>query len=174
MPELSQIFGLSVHPLEMVVRGTAVYWFLFLLLRFVLRRDVSSIGIADVLLLVLLADAAQNAMAGEYKTVTDGCILVSTIAGWNYLIDWLGFHSPAFRRFVEPAPVLLVRDGQLQRRNMRRELVTLEELKSQMRDQGIEKLEEIRLAHMESDGEISFIQRKPDEGAPKKKRRKAI
>lgn len=172
MPELSSIFGLSVHPLEMVIRGTAVYWFLFLLLRFVLRRDVSSIGIADVLLLVLLADAAQNAMAGEYKTVTDGCILVATIAGWNYLMDWLGYYIPAFRRFLQPPPVLIVRDGKLQRRNMRRELITMEELRSSMRDNGIEDLDQIKLAHMESDGEMSFIQRKAGEAAPKKRKKR--
>lgn len=83
MPDWGALFSIGVQPLELVVRGTAMYWFLFLLFRFVLRRDVGSIGIADVLLLVLIADAAQNAMAGSYESITEGCLLVATIVGWN-------------------------------------------------------------------------------------------
>ena len=63
MLEIAPLFELTVHPAELVLRGTLMYWFLFLLLRFVLRRDIGSIGIADVLLLVVIADAAQNAMS---------------------------------------------------------------------------------------------------------------
>src|SRR5690349_11916057 len=104
---MSELFRLSVDPWELVVRGTAVYWFLFLLFRFVLRRDVGSIAIADVLLLVLIADASQNAMAGGYDSITDGCILVMTIAGWNYALDWVTFHVPFVRRIIEPKPLVL-------------------------------------------------------------------
>jgi uncharacterized membrane protein YcaP (DUF421 family) len=64
------LFTFSVAPLELVIRGSAVYWFLFLVFRLVLRRDVGAIGIADVLLLVLVADAAQNAMAGDYRSIS--------------------------------------------------------------------------------------------------------
>ena len=77
------LFAFSVPPLELIVRGSAIYWFLFLLFRLVLRRDIGAIGVADVLLLVLVADAAQNAMAGEYRSISDGILLVSTIIGWQ-------------------------------------------------------------------------------------------
>jgi hypothetical protein len=80
MDELLALFRLGMSPLELFVRGTAVYWFLFLLFRFVLRRDAGAIGIADILLLVLIADASQNAMAGGYETVADGFLLVATAA----------------------------------------------------------------------------------------------
>ena len=75
----SDLFAFHVSPIELVVRGTLIYWFLFLIFRFVMRRDIGGVGIADVLLLVIIADAAQNAMAGEYRTITEGCILISTI-----------------------------------------------------------------------------------------------
>ena len=67
-----ELFGLSMPALELVIRGSVIYWFLFLMFRFVLRRDIGSIGITDVLFVVIIADAAQNAMAGEYKSITDG------------------------------------------------------------------------------------------------------
>jgi uncharacterized membrane protein YcaP (DUF421 family) len=139
------------------MRGTAMYWFLFLLFRFVLRRDVGSIAIADVLLLVLIADASQNAMAGAYESITDGCILVATIAGWNYGLDWASYHSPRVRKLVEPAPLLLVRRGRMLRRNMRDELITVDELWGKLREQGVRELSEVRAAYIESDGEISVL-----------------
>ena len=95
-----ELFGLSMPALELVIRGSATYWFLFLLFRFVLRRDIGSIGITDVLFVVIIADAAQNAMAGEYKSITDGFILIATIAAWNVLLDWLNFKFLTLRSVI--------------------------------------------------------------------------
>lgn len=159
MPDWGALFSIGVQPLELVVRGTAMYWFLFLLFRFVLRRDVGSIGIADVLLLVLIADAAQNAMAGSYESITEGCLLVATIVGWNWLMDFATWRFASLRRLLEPRPLPLVRDGQLLRRNMRREFITVEELMSQLRQHGLDSLEQVKTAIMENDGQISVIRR---------------
>ena len=69
-------FKIAVSPAELIIRGTLVYLFLFLVFRFVLRRDAGAVGIADLLILVLVADASQNAMSGGYTTVAEGAILV--------------------------------------------------------------------------------------------------
>ena len=166
MAEVGSLFGLTVHPIELVVRGTAMYWFLFVLLRFVLRRDMGAIGVADILLLVLLADASQNAMAGGYESVADGMILVATIAGWNWLLDSLAYRFPAVRRVLEANPVPLVRGGRLMRRNLRREMITVEELMAKLREHGIERLDQVKSAIMESDGEISVIKHAQEPEAP--------
>ncbi len=158
---MAELFRIGVDPLELVVRGTLMYWFLFLLFRFVLRRDVGSIGIADVLLLVLIADASQNAMAGGYGTVAEGFILVGTIAGWNYALDWVGYHSPRVRRLIEPPPLLLVSQGRFNRRAMRREMVTNDELMAKLREHGYERLDQVKAVRMESDGEITVIGKEP-------------
>ena len=160
MPDWGALFELTVDPAELVVRGTVMYWFLFMLLRFVLRRDIGSIGVADVLLLVVIADAAQNAMSGGYESVTDGVILVATIAGWNWLLDMAAYRFPAIRRVLEAQPLPLVRNGKLLHRNLRREFITKDELMAKLREQGIDKLEDVKAATMESDGEISAIKRK--------------
>ena len=167
MPDLGPLFELSVHPLELVLRGTVMYWLLFLLFRFVLRRDVGAIGIADMLLLVLLADAAQNAMSGGYESVTDGVILVATIAGWNWLLDMAAFRIPALRRLMEPKALPLVQNGKLLRRHLRREMISVEELMAVLRQHGIEKLEQVKSAIMEGDGEISVIRDEGRAEAPK-------
>jgi uncharacterized membrane protein YcaP (DUF421 family) len=152
-----EIFAVTVPPLELIVRGTAIYWLLFLLFRFLLRRDVGALGVADVLLLVLLADAAQNAMAGEYRSITDGAVLVSTIVAWNMALDRLAFHSAAARRILEPPQLLLVRNGRILHRNLRREFLTVDELEAQLRENGIEDISEVRAAYLESDGAVSVI-----------------
>lgn len=157
LPDLAALFAFTVNPLEIVLRGTVMYWFLFLLFRFVLRRDGGSIGIADVLLLVLIADASQNAMSGAYQSIAEGCLLVATIAGWNYGLDWASYHFSYVRKFAEPAPLLLVAHGRLLRKNMRRELITEEELWAKLREHGVSSLSEVASAFMESSGEISVL-----------------
>ena len=76
----SNFLGFSMPPLEILVRGTIMYWCLFLLLRFLLRRDTGSAGISGILFVVLLGDAAQNAMIGNGHTVVDGGLLIATLA----------------------------------------------------------------------------------------------
>ena len=153
------MFGLTMSPLELLIRGTAMYGFLFLLFRVVIRRRVGSVGMADMLVLVIIADASQNAMAGEYKTVTEGAILVSTIIFWNVFIDWLSYRVPALRPWLEPPPLLLIRDGRILHRNLRHELVTEDELLSKLREQGVEQVSEVRKAYIESNGEVSVLKR---------------
>ena len=153
------VFGLSVPPLELIVRGSAMYLLLFLLFRVVVRRRVGAVGMADILVLVIVADAAQNAMAGEYKSVTDGAILVGTILAWDMLIDWANWRFPALRGWLEAPPLLLVRNGRVIHRNLRHEFVTEDELESKLRQQGVKDVSEVAEARMESDGEVSVIKK---------------
>lgn len=161
MTDWSDLVRFGLNPLELVLRGTAVYWGLFLLFRFLLRRDTGSLGIADILLLVLIADASQNAMAGGYESVTDGAVLVLTLAGWSWLMDWASFRFKAVRRLVEPPPLVLVRRGRLVHRNLRAEHISVPELLAVLREHGIDKLAEVKMARMESDGTISVIRQTP-------------
>jgi uncharacterized membrane protein YcaP (DUF421 family) len=151
------LFGLTVSPLETFIRGSVVFWFIFLIFRLVLRREVGAIGVADVLVVVLIADASQNAMAGDYRSITDGLFLISTIVFWNFLIDWLAFRWRWLARVLEPPPLLLIEHGQMNRPNMRREFLTPDELRSKLREQGVEDLTQVKRALMESNGEISVI-----------------
>jgi uncharacterized membrane protein YcaP (DUF421 family) len=149
----------SVPVIELVVRGSLVYLVLFALLRLVLKRVAGTFSLGDLLMIVLLADAAQNAMSAGYTSVTDGIILVATIIFWSYALDWLGHRSPRFEKLLHPPPLPLVRDGQMLARNMRRELITVDELMSHLREQGVEDVREVQSAFMEGDGRISVVRR---------------
>ena len=152
-----ELFQIHVPVTELMLRGTLVYWLLFLIFRFVLRRDVGAVGIADILLLVIVADAAQNAMSGGYDTFSEGSVLVLTIVGWNWLLDFLSFRFAIVRRFASPSRLTLILRGVPQRRNLRREFITMEELNEKLREQGIEKLTDVKAAYLEGDGQISVI-----------------
>lgn len=150
------IFVPSSNLMELFVRGTLVYLLLFAILR-VFRREAGGLSIADMLLVVLIADASQNAMGSEYKSVTEGAVLVATIAAWDYLFDWLAYRYDWFRRVVRAAPLPLIKDGHLQRKNLRQEWITVEELTAQLRQQGVENIARVKRCYLEGDGRFSVI-----------------
>lgn len=151
------MFGTSGSGIaELVLRGSITYLAIFALLR-VLRRESGSFSISDLIVVVVVADAAQNAMAGQYQSVTDGIILVATIVAWSYGLDVAAYRFPLLRRLLEPSPIVLVRDGVLLKQNLRNNLLTREELDSQLRANGIDSLDRVKRATLETDGEISVI-----------------
>lgn len=89
---------------------------------------------------------------------------VIAIAGWNWILDLLAYRFRAVRRLLEAKPLELVREGKLMRRNLRREHITPEEIMAKLREHGIDKLEAVKVATMESDGEITVIQNKGQTG----------
>ncbi len=154
-----ELFGLTVPPLEMVVRGTAMYFFLFLLFRVVIKRRVGSIGMADILVLVIVADAAQNGMAAQYNSLTNGIVLVATIIGMSTLLDWVGQRIPAVEEFIHPAPRQLIDDGRFVKARLSHELMTEDEMMSQLRLQGVEHVEDVKASYLEGTGEVSVIKK---------------
>jgi uncharacterized membrane protein YcaP (DUF421 family) len=154
--------------LENVVRASATFWLLFLLLRFLPNRKTGGIGQTDLLVLLLLANAVQLAMIREGTAISDGAILVVVIMGWSILVDVIGDRFPSLRSLLRSAPVEVVRDGKVLTRNLRSEFMTEDELDAQLRLQGIDAVDDIARAFVEHDGRISVI-RKRDE-APRKRR----
>jgi uncharacterized membrane protein YcaP (DUF421 family) len=134
-----------------------MYLSLFVMLRVILKREAASLGMADLLLVALISNAAQNALVGQSLSIPNALIVIVTIIFWNYLLDWLVYRFPSLRRFILPKPLLLVKDGSMQLRNMRKELISREELISHMREQGIDTITRVREAWMEGDGHISIL-----------------
>lgn len=163
----SRLFVPGTPLLETFLRGTCVYLGLFVLMRLIFRRESGAPRISMLLLLVLLADAIQNAMADDYTSVTDGLILVSTIMGWDYALDWTASRVPALAELIHPRPLLLVRRGRMLQANMRRELVSEQELWTGLRQQGVRDLDEVEAAYMEGDGKLSVFRR--EQGARRRR-----
>ena len=155
-----QLFGFSVPPLELIVRGSVMFLFLWVLFRVVIKRRVGAIGMADLLVLVIIADAAQNGMAGTYTSVSDAGVVVSTIVLWNHLFDWLAFRFDWMQRLLEPAPLLVVDGGRILWRHMRMELLSRQELDAMLREHDVRDIADVEKAYVEPDGHISVVKRR--------------
>jgi uncharacterized membrane protein YcaP (DUF421 family) len=131
MPSIQwdKVFIFTTSPIELFIRGSIIYLFILVLMR-VLRREPGTVGIADLLMVVLIADASQNAMADEYHSVLDGLILILTIVFWNFFIDWLALRSKVIERLTYPPPITLFERTKMNRANMRKQFVTHEQLLS--------------------------------------------
>ncbi len=154
-----ELFVPSASLAELVVRGSVVYLGLFFLLR-VLRREAGSVGVTDLLFIVLIGTAVNNALVSDQKSVTEGFILVLTLAFWNYLFNWLSHTFPAIEKLLRPRPLRLITEGKMIRSNMRKEMLTEGELMSLLRKKGIEHIEDVKQCHLEPDGELSLIDHK--------------
>jgi uncharacterized membrane protein YcaP (DUF421 family) len=143
--------------LETFLRGSFIYLTLFTLLRLVLKREAGALGITDLLFVVLLASAVENSLAGDSNSITDGILLVGTLIFWNHTLNWLGFRFKPVQRFVHPPPLALIKDGQIIQKNLRRELITEDELFSLLRKQGVDEPSQVKEAFMEADGTVSVV-----------------
>lgn len=149
----------DVSLLETVVRGVLMYLAIFVLLRVILRGRTSAVTVSDLLVLVLIADAAQDAMASQYTSITNGIVLVATIVLTSFSVDWLAYRSETIRRFVHPDRQPLISNGRLMRKVLQQELMTEDELMTQLRLNGVESVEEVKAAYLEGNGEVSVIKR---------------
>ncbi|HEX2864287.1 MAG TPA: YetF domain-containing protein, partial [Deinococcales bacterium] len=132
-----KVFAPDTPPLEIIARGSAMYLAIFFILRVVMKRQSGTVGVSDLLVIVMIADAAQNGMASDYKSVADGVLLVATIVAWSYVLDYLAYKSPFIERLLQSQPLPLVQDGRMSKQNMRRELITVGELQALLRERGV-------------------------------------
>ena len=151
----------DVSLLETIVRGIVTYFSIFILLRAILRGRTSAVAMSDLLVLVLIADAAQNAMAAEYHSITNGVVLVATIAFCSLATDWVAYRVEAVRRFVHPDRKPLISNGRVMRKVLAEELMTEDELLTQLRLNGVEEIAEVKAAYLEGNGEVSVIKIAP-------------
>ena len=154
-----EIFVPTTNLFEMIVRGTIMYLILFLALRFFLKRNAGQVGIADILVIVLISEVSQNALVGDAKSVTEAVVLVATVLFWSYALNWLSYRFAPLRFLTGGAPLPLIENGRIVRQNLRREMVTTDELMAQLREQGVDDVADVKSAHLEGDGHFSVVRR---------------
>ena len=153
------IWGLNQSILETVLRGTFIFWFLYIVFRLILRRNPGSVSISDVLFVVIISEAIQNPMAGQISSLLEAVILVGTLVFWNTLLDWLCYRYPTAERILQPPPLPLIRQGRILYRNLRREFISIEELNSKLREGGVENIADVKVAYMEPNGSVTVVKK---------------
>ena len=143
--------------MDLVIRATVVFFFIFLITRIAGRRELSSLEPFDVILLVVLGDLVQQGITQSDESVTGTLIVISTITLLSVGVSWLSFRSRRVRLVTEGQPIVLVQDGQIIEDNMRRERLTRGDIEEEARKQQIASLTDVRWAILEKAGSISFI-----------------
>ena len=163
---MSDMFDLAMPWWQFVLRAAAVYAALLVLIRLSGKRTMGQFTPFDVLLIVLLGNAVQNALLGKDTSLAGGLLLAVTLISFNWCVAFVTSRSQRAERLVEGVPVVLARDGQLFRSVLRRELVSEDDFNEALRQNGEMTLTNVRIALLETNGSISVVPRDSDAGLP--------
>jgi uncharacterized membrane protein YcaP (DUF421 family) len=148
--------------MDIVLRTILVFGVLLVLMRVIGRRELSSLQPFDLILLIILGDAVQQGLTQDDYSLTGAFLVIFTFAVLQVFVSWLGYKFPKARPVLEGEPIVIVQDGKLIERNLKRERLTEEEIAEEARSNGIAQLAQVRWAVLETNGKISFITKSPD------------
>lgn len=143
--------------MDLVLRAVFVYVLILVVTRAVGRRELGKLGPADLILLVVIGDMVQQGVTQSDNSLTGTTIVIATLAVLTVAGGWLSFRFRRLRPLLEGDPIVLIADGQIQERALRRQRISDTELASEARQSSIGSLDEVRYAILESSGHISFI-----------------
>ena len=143
--------------MDIALRAIFLYAFLILVMRVTGRRELSSLGPVDLVLLIVVGDAIQQGLTQDDYSVTGAVIAVSTLATMQVLTSYLAYRSRRARRVLEGNPIVVIQDGAFITKNLRRERMTADEVCESMRLKQIASVEQVEWGILESNGEMSFI-----------------
>ena len=153
------MFEMSMPWWEFVLRAVIVYVVLLGMIRLSGKRTMGQFTAFDMLLIVLLGNAVQNALLGSDTSMSGGLLLAATLIVLNWLVGFITARSRTAERVLEGAPVVLARNGHLYRDVLRRELVSRDDFAKSMREQGCSDVDRIHLALLETNGHITILLR---------------
>ena len=157
---MSDLFALAMPWWEFILRAVIVYVVVLVMVRLAGKRTLGQFTPFDMLLLVLLGNAVQNALLGQDTSLGGGLLLALTLIVLNYFVGWITTRSPAVERMIEGEPVVLARHGHVLQKVLQRELVSKADFAKAMRDAGCDDVEEVDLALLETNGHITIILKK--------------
>ena len=143
--------------MDIVLRAAAAYIFITFILRITGRRELSSLGPSDLVLLVVMGDLVQNGVTQADDSVTGIFLAISTFTLLALATSYVTFKSRRARIVIEGAPLILVQDGKPIEQNLRTERLDVEDVQEQARGQGIETLDDVKWCVLETSGSMSFI-----------------
>jgi uncharacterized membrane protein YcaP (DUF421 family) len=147
---------------EVVLRTAIVYLFVVTALRLSGKREVGQMSVLELVVILVISDAVQNSMVGDNTSLWGGLVAVTTLLALDFSLKALTRRSRKLREAVEGEPRLLVRDGRLLQKAIREEGLEVEEVRAAVRSHGLARIEDVRLAVLETDGSISVIPQDSD------------
>lgn len=142
---------------DIVLRTAIVYLFVVAAIRISGKREVGQMSVLELVVILVISDAVQNSMIGENTTLWGGLVAVVTLLSLDIVIKWMTGRSRRLRNVIEGEPRLLVRDGHLLKKALHEEKIDADEVRAAIRAHGLTRVEDVRLAVLETDGSISVI-----------------
>lgn len=157
---MSDLFELAMPWWGFVLRATAVYVVILVLVRLSGKRTIGQFTPFDMIVVVLLGSAVQNSLLGEDVSLLGGLILAATLIALNWLVGFVTARNKRIDRLIEGVPVLLARNGEVYRQVLRRQMITEGDLQEAMREADCRSEDEIEAAYLETNGRISVVKHK--------------
>jgi uncharacterized membrane protein YcaP (DUF421 family) len=145
--------------MDLVLRAAVIFCFVLVLTRVIGKRELSSLQPFDLILLIVLGDALQQGLTQDDYSLTGAVLVVGTIAVLQVAVSWISYRFPRTRAVLEGEPLIIVQDGEVIDRNLKRERLTVEEIAEEARKQQIAHLSDVKYAILETSGTISFIKK---------------
>lgn len=143
--------------LDVALRSLAVYFFMFAAIRIFGKNQLSQLNAGDIVLLLLISNAVQNAMVGSNVSLQGGLVAAIVLFTINFIVKKIIFKNPKIESFIESSPVTLIKNGVIDNVKLKSEEIGFDELEEAIREHGVEKIEDVKLAILEVDGNISVI-----------------
>lgn len=166
---MSDLFAMSMPWWELMLRAVVVYFVLLALIRLSGKRTIGQYTPFDLLLVVLLGNAVQNALLGQDQSLSGGLLLAATLITLNWLIGWIGARNTRLDRMLTGEPVVLAHDGKVYQAALRRQNISASEFEEAMREAECESYADIHLALLETNGRISIIKRSDHDHLPERR-----
>lgn len=151
------MFTMATDALEIAARTALVYVGVLMGLRLAGKRELGQMTVFDLVVVLLIANAVQNAMTGPDFSVQGGLLAAIVLLVLNRAVTFLRMHNESWGRFLEGMPTVLVQDGEFLEPRLKKEGLERSEIEMAMREHGIESVKEVRLAVLETDGSISIV-----------------
>lgn len=146
--------------MESVIRGVAIYVFLWLIFRISGKRTLAETSPFELVLLLIISEVTNQAMVDSDHSITNAFLLIMTLTGMSVLLSFIKHYSSTASRWLDGLPLPLIKDGKLLRQNLDKARVDEEEILMSARyTQGVERMEDIKEATVENDGKISIVPR---------------
>lgn len=165
MGEMLRITGI----LEIVIRTSAVYFFILFGLRVAGKREMGQMTVFDLVVILVIANAVQNAMVGSDASLTGGLVAAATLLAINFFISKLRYHYPLIAYWIGGMPTVIIQDGHFIPQALKKEALSEDEVMMAIREHGFDEVGQVHLAVLETDGSISVV---PMAGKPSRHRRR--
>ena len=142
---------------QIVLSSVAVYLFIIAAIRLFGKKELAQLSVVDLVFILLISNAVQNAMVGRDTSLTGGLTAAAALFAVNFLLKYILYRFPGFGRAVQGEPILLIHRGKINKENIKKAKITLDELKEAIREHGVSIIEDVDLAVLEIDGNISVL-----------------